>query len=199
MSALPSKPSVLSRLAVAPPDGAAARPLRLNDSWWTVAAAALLACMALSACAWISLHLHADPALRTAALFVHLASLVLGFGAVLAADYLALLWLSGRCTLRETIESTARLHTPIWTGLVGLVASGALLHPDLGSALTRTKLILVLVLTLNGLQAGLLNRRMAHPAAPVTARLLTWGAATTLVSQVCWWGAVAIGFTNSRH
>ncbi|GHI06757.1 hypothetical protein AQI88_30145 [Streptomyces cellostaticus] len=48
-----------------------------------------------------------------AALFVHLASLVLGFGAVLVADHHALLCLTGRCTLRDTLHSTARLHVPI--------------------------------------------------------------------------------------
>ncbi|MFF3059917.1 hypothetical protein [Streptomyces sp. NPDC057909] len=157
--------------------------------------------MMLAACAWISLHLHADPALHTAALFVHLASLVLGFGAVLVADYHGLLWISGRCTLNDALGSTTRLHVPIWTGLAGLVVSGVMLHPDLTSALTRTKLALVLVLTLNGLQAGLLNRRTAQRASstPLTPRLLAWGAATALVSQICWWGAVVIGFRNSQR
>ncbi|WP_327428505.1 hypothetical protein [Streptomyces sp. NBC_01236] len=176
------------------------RPLGLHDSWWTIAAAALAVCLALTACAWASLHLHADPALHTAALFIHLASLVLGFGAVMVADYYGLLWISGRCTLSDTLSGTARLHTPTWTGLAGLVLSGTLLHPDLTSTLTRTKLALVLTLTLNGLQAGLLNRRMAqHTAAPLTPRLLAWGATTALISQICWWGAVVIGFRNSQH
>jgi hypothetical protein len=141
-----------------------------------------------------------DAALHTAALFVHLASLVLGFGAVLVADYFALLCLTGRYTLRDALNGTARLHVPIWTGLVGLVASGMMLHPDLGSTLTRIKLGLVLVLTLNGLQAGLLNRRMTRKAAtPLAYPFLAWGAATAVVSQVCWWGAVLIGFLNSQR
>ncbi|MHB9851166.1 hypothetical protein ACSYGO_18205 [Streptomyces krungchingensis] len=125
---------------------------------------------------------------------------MLGFGAVLVADYYALLYLTGRCTLRDALNCTAHLHVPIWTGLAGLVASGAMLHPNLASTLTRVKLGLVLALTLNGLQAGLLNRRMAQQGgAALTPRLLAWGAATALVSQVCWWGAVVIGFRNSRH
>ncbi|MGW0768879.1 hypothetical protein [Streptomyces sp. NPDC002676] len=174
--------------------------LGLYDTWWTVGGAAVAACLSLTACAWISLHVQVDASLRTAALFVHLASLILGFGAVLAADYHALLWLTGRCSLADALKSTNRLHVPIWAGLAGLVASGALLHPDLGSPLTRTKLALVLALTLNGLQAGLLTRRMAaRRGAPVAPRLLVWGAATALVSQACWWGAVVIGFHNSRR
>ncbi|WP_457029374.1 hypothetical protein [Kitasatospora sp. P5_F3] len=176
------------------------RPLGLHDSWWTVTAAALLACAGLTACAWISTHVHSDPTLHSAALFVHLASLVLGFGAVLVADYHGLLWMTRRCTLFETLRTTSRLHVPIWAGLAGLVVSGMMLEPDLASPLTRIKLILVLLLTVNGLQAGLLDRRMAdHSAAALTPRLLAWGAGTALLSQICWWGAVVIGFWNTRH
>lgn len=174
--------------------------LGLYDTWWTVGAAAVGVCLSLAACAWVSAHLRVDPTLHTAALFVHLASLVLGFGAVLAADYHALLWLTGRCSLAEALDGTHRLHVPIWAGLAGLVASGVLLHPDLGAPLTRIKLALVLGLTLNGLQAGLLARRMrARRDGAVAPRLLVRGAGTAVVSQVCWWGAVVIGFRNSQR
>lgn len=169
------------------------------DSWATVTATALAACAAWWGCVWISLHLTADPALHTAALFVHLASLILGFGAVLAADYYGLLWITGRCDLRTALGSTSRLHTPIWVGLAGLVLSGTLLHPDTSAGPTRVKLALVLVLTLNGLQAGLLDKRMARLTHSPTPRLLAWGGATALVSQLCWWGAVVIGFRNSQR
>ncbi|WP_310724364.1 hypothetical protein [Streptomyces sp. N2A] len=180
--------------------------LRLHDSWWAVGAAGLLAVLTLTFCLWASAHLHPDPALHTAALFVHLASMALGFGAVLVIDYYGLLWLTGRCTLAEALTTADRLHTPVWAGLAGLVASGALLHPGLGSTLTRTKLAFVLVLTLNGLQARVLARHLARPAATarpeapaLRPRTLWWGAATAAVSQMCWWGAVTIGFLNSRH
>ncbi|MFD5795329.1 hypothetical protein ACFWIO_17650 [Streptomyces diastatochromogenes] len=182
------------------PQATPLRRLGLYDTWWTVTAAAVAACLGLSACAWISTHLRVDAALHTVALFAHLVSLVLGFGAVLVADYWALLWLTGRSTLHDALTGTARLHVPIWAGLAGLVASGVMLEPDLGSAPTRIKLGLVLALTLNGLQAGLLNRRMTQRSTTaLTPRLLAWGAATALVSQACWWGAVIIGFRNSQH
>ncbi|MGW5400691.1 hypothetical protein [Streptomyces sp. NPDC003952] len=138
-----------------------------------------------------------DPALHTAALFAHLASLVVGFGAVLAADYYGLLWATRRCTLAEVVGATSRLHIPIWAGLAGLIVSGMMLEPDLKSPLTLAKLGLVALLTLNGLQAGLLGHRLsAAPAA--TPRLLLWGGATAVVSQLCWWGAVTIGFLNTN-
>lgn len=175
-----------------------ARPVRLYDSWWTVAAGALCAMVVLAAGLWCSLHVQTDETLHSAALFVHLASLVLGFGAVLSADYHGLLWATGRCTLAEAVGATARLHVPIWAGLGGLVVSGMMLHPDIHAPLTLTKLGLVAVLTVNGLQAGLLGRRLGEAVAPVGRRLLLWGGVTALVSQVCWWGAVVIGFLNTN-
>ncbi|MFD5513523.1 hypothetical protein ACFWIB_38095 [Streptomyces sp. NPDC127051] len=173
------------------------QPVRLYDSWWTVVAAALGAMLALTSGLWVSLHVHTDPTLHTAALFVHLASLVVGFGAVLSADYHGLLWATGRCGLTEVLSATSRLHVPIWAGLAGLVGSGMMLHPDLGSPLTLTKLALVFALTVNGLQAGLLGRRLAT-ASTVGRGLLVWGGVTALVSQICWWGAVVIGFLNTN-
>jgi hypothetical protein len=169
------------------------------DSWWTVSAAALGAVVLLTMGLWCSLHIRTDATLHTVALFVHLASLALGFGAVLSADYHGLLWATGRCRLAEVLAVTERLHTPIWAGLAGLVASGVMLHPRLDSPLTLTKIALVLVLTLNGLQAGLLGRQLAQqPEAGPSRAILVRGAVTALVSQLCWWGAVVIGFLNTQ-
>ncbi|MEW1633734.1 hypothetical protein AB0469_06655 [Streptomyces sp. NPDC093801] len=174
------------------------RPVRLYDSWWTVAAGALCALVVLAAGLWCSLHLQADAAMHSAALFAHLASLVLGFGAVLSADYYGVLWATGRCTLDEVVAATARLHVPIWAGLGGLVVSGLMLHPDIHSPLTLTKLGLVAALTVNGLQAGLLGRRLGSVEGEAGRGLLLWGGVTALVSQACWWGAVVIGFLNTN-
>ncbi|MEU9176138.1 hypothetical protein AB0C90_04615 [Streptomyces sp. NPDC048550] len=190
---------MLSPAAASMPAATPTRPLRLYDSWWTVAAAGLVAMMVLTAGLWFSLHVRTDETLHTAVLFVHLASLVLGFGAVLAADYHGLLWATGRCSLTEVISATSRLHVPIWAGLGGLVVSGLMLHPDLHSLLTQAKIALVGLLTLNGLQAGLLGRRLAEATGPVGRGLTAWGGATALLSQVCWWGAVAIGFLNTNR
>lgn len=176
------------------------KPLALHDSWAIVVAAATVASAALAVAVWVSAHIEVDPDLHTAALFVHLASLVLGFGGVLIADYLVLVWISGRSTLADAIRCAHRLHLPIWAGLVGLVASGAFLEPNLTSVLTQTKLILVLVLTVNGLQAPILSRRIAHNnAVHLPPHLTVWGVATATISQVCWWGAVWIGFWNAEH
>ena len=90
------------------------------------------------------------PWLHTVALFVHLASLIVGFGAVLMVDWYALLWVTEWRTVRDLRQVDITLKLPIWVGIIGLLASGALLQPDLGSPLTLVKLGAVLVLSLNG-------------------------------------------------
>jgi hypothetical protein len=184
------------RWPVAEPD----KPLSLHDSWWIVAAAGMLATSLLAAAVWISVHLVVHPVLHTAGLFVHLAALVVGFGGVLMADYLVLRWLAGRSTFAEALRGTNRMHAPIWAGLVALIISGCVLEPNVASILTRTKLILILVLTLNGLQASMLSKRLdQNPSAPLPPRMLAWAAATGVISQICWWGAVFIGFWNAEQ
>jgi hypothetical protein len=175
------------------------RVLTLNGSWWVFAATACATWAALGLAIWISTRLRPDHALYVGALFVHLASLVLGFGAVLVADYFGLLWLARRCQLAETLHVARRLHLPIWMGVIGLVLSGMLLEPNLAATATQVKLALVAVLTLNGLQAFVLSKRMEASASAPSMRLLTWGAATTTISQLCWWGSVWIGFWTATH
>lgn len=193
---LRGEPGVRSARNVA---AAEAPPVRVDDSWWTVGAASLAACTLLAACVWVSLHLRADPTLYTVALFGHLACLILGFGAVLVADYFGLLWIVRRCTLGEAIASTTRLHLPIWIGLAGLTISGTMLKPELTSPITQLKLGLVGVLTVNGMQSGLLTRHMKrHSSGPLPPRVIAWGTTTVLTSQVSWWGATAIGFLNHQ-
>ncbi|MGH2943869.1 MAG: hypothetical protein ACRDLN_13955 [Solirubrobacteraceae bacterium] len=187
-------PARVSRLLPAEP----ARPISLHDSWWAFAAVAFAVYAVLAVGIWMSAHLHPDRTLHNVALFAHLASLVVGFGAVLVADYFVLLWLLRRCTFAEAIHSAARLHVPIWIGLTGLVFSGFLLQPDLSAGTTRAKLAFVAILTLNGLHAMVLSTRVEAAAGVLSMRLLTWGAATTTVSQACWWGSVVIGFLTAN-
>ncbi|MFE5772708.1 hypothetical protein ACFQ7O_30610 [Streptomyces sp. NPDC056485] len=68
-----------------------------------------------------------DESIHTAALFVHLASLVLGFGAVLSANYHGLLWATWRAPLTELVPAVSPPHLPIWAGVGGLVVSGLML------------------------------------------------------------------------
>ncbi|RZU73050.1 hypothetical protein EV384_1446 [Micromonospora kangleipakensis] len=154
----------------------------------------------LAAAIWVSahIHVHVNPVLHRAALFVHLISLVIGFGAVLTVDWFGLMWLLRRRPLQQVLAVADGAHLLIWLGLAGLVASGALLHPDLTSPLTLAKLALVLLVALNGVHAWAVNRRAAAYPANLPRRLLARTVLVVLISQVGWWGATVIGFLNSR-
>lgn len=164
-------------------------------AYLAVAASILL----LVGAVWLSSLLRPSAAWHDLALFAHLASLVLGLGAVLVADYFFALWAFGRATLAEAVRSTSRLHLLVWAGLAGLIASGTVLKPDLDSPATLVKLGFVLVLTVNGVHAMVLGKRMAEVDGQVPRRLLVQGGLTTALSQICWWGAVVIGFLNANR
>jgi hypothetical protein len=65
--------------------------------------------------------------------------------------------------------------------------------------MTVLKLGLVAILTLNGVQAMALSRRLSEHVGVLPRRLLVWGGLTSAVSQICWWGAVIIGFLNANR
>jgi hypothetical protein len=170
------------------------------DARLVACVAAVAAPLLLVVGLWASTHMQVDAVLHMAALFVHLSCLVVGFGAVLITDYHAMLWLTGRCSLRDVGANAERLHLPIWLGLAGLVLSGLLLKPDLESPITMVKIGLVLLLTLNGLQVRFLSGRLLAVAGrPMTRLEVVWGAGSALISQICWWGATFIGFWNVQH
>jgi len=141
------------------------------------------------------------------ALFIHLMSMAVGFGAVVMVDIYGLLWLFGHRTLADVMALASAAHTVIALGVGGLLASGIALRPDLGSPLGRFKMVLVLVLMLNGVAAQRSLQRLCG-ALPADTRgaSIPWAGfqrvlAAALISQSTWWGAIAIGFiTNTnRH
>ncbi|MGH3368076.1 MAG: transposase [Nocardioidaceae bacterium] len=150
----------------------------------------------------VSTQVTATESVRAGALVVHVLSLVVAFGAVLVVDWHGVLWLASRRGLHESIRLAAASVPLIWTGVVGLLASGAFLNPDLSTGLTWVKLLLVLVVALNGTvtasTAGRLRdlpRSVAPAGLPrnLQARVMT----ATAVSQVGWWGAILIGFLTA--
>lgn len=160
---------------------------------------ALLAASGLATSIWVSTYVHVvDPAWHDVVLFAHMASLVAGLGSVLAIDFLGLQWVLGRRSLQSVLTISAAASPLVWVGFAGLVATGSLLSPDLSSEMTRTKLVLVLLVALNGAFAGVMQDRLESAAAHPSRRLLAQGALTALVSQVAWWGATLVGFLNSQ-
>ena len=148
-----------------------------------------------------------DPPVARAALFIHLMSMAIGFGAVVMIDVYGILWLFGHRTLAELVDLDTAAHTVIAVGVGGLLASGIALQPDLSTPLARFKLVLVLILMLNGLAAQRILHRMRRTLPPETGGDgIPWaafqrGLAAALISQASWWGSIAIGFiTNGvRH
>lgn len=155
-------------------------------------------CAVWAAALWVMMHLRADMSLHTVALFVHLISLVVGFGAVLTVDFQAFMWLVGRRSFGQVTRSGAATHTLIWGGLAGLVASGVVLGADVSSTATRVKLALVLVVALNGVGALALQYRLGRTTGVPSRGLLVWAATAALVSQLGWWGATVIGFMTTQ-
>jgi hypothetical protein len=132
------------------------------------------------------------------ALFAHLGSLLVGFGAVLLVDWFGLLWLAGRRSLADVLRTAQGAHVPTWLGFTGLLASGALLGPE-PTALTAAKLLAVLMVGLNGVFAGTLLSKLArYSDRRLPVMLLIRASAATTLSQGAWWTAVVIGYLNSR-
>ena len=136
--------------------------------------------------------------LQVVALFVHLISLVVGFGSVLAVDWYGLLSLSRRVTIGDVLLTAERMTPLIWIGLAGLTASGMVLKPDLTSWLIVVKLCCVLGVGIVGVLAlstsRLMERQMPTPARSVVRRGMVLAGA----SQTFWWTAVIIGFMTNQ-
>jgi hypothetical protein len=146
--------------------------------------------------------INAPPSVRAGAAVVHVLSLVVAFGAVIVIDWHGLLWLAGRRGLHESTRLAAGASPLIWLGLLGLLASGALLDPDLSSPLAWTKLLLVLVVSLNGAFTSTTARLLRElpptsRAAALPRQLQARVISSTAISQAAWCGAIAIGFSTA--
>ena len=132
------------------------------------------------------------------ALFAHLGSLLVGFGAVLLVDWFGLLWLARRRSLADVLRTAQGAHVPTWLGFTGLLLSGALLGPE-PTPLTTVKLLAVLAVGLNGVFAGtLLSKLSRYADRRLPTMLLVRASAATTLSQGAWWTAVVIGYLNSQ-
>jgi hypothetical protein len=147
------------------------------------------------------------PQVARAALFLHLVGMAVGFGAVVMIDVYGLMWLFGYKTLHELVDLVTIAHGVIAVAVGALLASGIALRPDLSSPMACFKMLLVLVLMLNGVWAQhlLLGMKRTLPA-EVRGANIPWAGfqralAAALISQSTWWGAIVIGFLTSvnRH
>jgi hypothetical protein len=145
-----------------------------------------------------STQIHAPQWLRSVALFGHLAALVAGLGSVLAVDYFGMLWLVRRIRLQAMLLQAHRMGPMIWCGLLGLVATGALLHPQLTTPLIMVKMVSVIGVSVVGILALATKRAMMRAVPRVPQRLLLRGLVLTAASQAFWWTAVLVGFLTAN-
>ena len=177
-----------------------ARTVRL-DGLVTASEARLLGLVSVSIVGLVLLSTLLNPPhwLQVIALFVHLISLVVGFGSVLAVDWYGLLSLSRRVTIGDVLLTAERMTPLIWIGLTGLTVSGVVLKPDLTSWLIAVKLGCVLGVGIVGVLAlstsRLMERQMPTPARSVVRRGMVLAGA----SQTFWWTAVIIGFLTTNQ
>jgi hypothetical protein len=189
-------PHADDRSAAQPAPGSARVRGRRLPHWTPLAVVGSVILAAAPVVVWICSVSHPLPVVHDVALFVHLASLLLGFGAVLTVDWVAALFILGRRNLHEMLRAADNAAVPVWAGYAGLVLSGLLLEPDLTSPLTIVKLVLVLVIGLNGVVALGLHRALGRGGADL--RWMALGGMCATVSQLCWWGATAVGFLNAH-
>jgi hypothetical protein len=146
----------------------------------------------------LSTLINPPPWLQLVALFIHLISLVVGFGSVLAVDWYGLLSLSRRVTIGDVLLTAERLIPLTWLGLTGLVASGVLLKPDLSSWLVVVKLCCVLGVGIVGVLALATSRLMERQMPTPAPSLIRRGMVLAGASQCFWWTAVVIGFVTNE-
>jgi hypothetical protein len=135
-------------------------------------------------------------------LFVHLASLILGFGSVLVTDLYGVLWIRDRVRFRQLVDLSGITGWFVWAGWAGMVASGIpliLLKGEIDD-LMIIKFFFVALVGLNGVPLHLLQRRLkdfAHGDQVPDIFMFRLGL-SLFVSQLGWWGAILIGFLH-RH
>jgi hypothetical protein len=146
-----------------------------------------------------------DPQVSRIALFIHLISMAIGFGAVVMVDVYGIMWLFGFRSLGDIVALATCAHTVVALGVGGLLASGIALRPELDSTLAQFKMVLVLVLMLNGVAAQRTLQRMRKTLPPDTrGASIPWSSfqrvlAAALISQSTWWGSIAIGFVTNAN
>lgn len=136
------------------------------------------------------------------ALFVHIISLIIGFGAVIVIDSFGLLMLFKKVPLSMPKKVADITQPLIWIGWTGLVISGINLIVLKGyiDNLTTVKLFFVLLLGLNGVFLHFIKKAL-DKYSQLSQMPDIWKfriAMASLISQTGWWGAIFIGFVH-RH
>ncbi len=135
-------------------------------------------------------------------LFIHLVSLITGFGAVIVIDTFGLLWILGKVKMSFVTQVANITQRLIWLGYIGLVLTGIplILMKDTISGLSTLKIFVVLLVGLNGVYLHFIKKAMGEvsddtPVSNLNKFRITLASA---VSQAGWWTAIVIGFLNNK-
>ena len=193
--AMPYAPDLTAGPEVAAPAGRASGR-RTTLGWGVLCLLAWAA--SVTAGTWVDF----GPILHRIGLAGHILAMAVSFGAILVVDWVGFLWLLGKREIRDTGRLESAAQPLIWGGLAALLATGAMIKPDLSNPLTQVKMACVLVLMLNGVALAPAMRRLHDlPAdtrfAAVAARLRGRLLAALGVSQACWWTCILVGLLNS--
>lgn len=136
-------------------------------------------------------------------LFIHLVSLVVGFGAVIVIDSFGLVWLLFKSVDLKFLVKVANItQRLIWLGWCGLVFSGIFLITMKGyiDNLTQIKLFLVAMVGLNGVFLHVIKKSMEKymNSKNLPAKLQFRIGLSSFISQLGWWGAMLIGFMHRQ-
>ncbi len=140
--------------------------------------------------------------LHMTALFAHLGSVIIGLGAAVVLEFTGLLWVAGRRSLDDLRMNEGLISFIAWVGILGLMASGAFLQPNLADPGTAVKMLAVLLVAMNGVAMTRLTAELGRlPAqarfASIPRSLKIWCIWSAVISQVGWWTAVILGMLNT--
>lgn len=135
-------------------------------------------------------------------LFIHLISLIVGFGSVIVIDTFGLLWLIKKVKLTFVNKVAGVTQPLIWIGWTGLVLTGIplILLKESISGLSVIKIFLVLMVGLNGIFLHFIKKSMdGITDDSILPNILKFRITlATFISQIGWWGAIIIGFLNNK-
>ncbi len=135
-------------------------------------------------------------------LFVHLVSLVVGFGAVIVIDTFGLLWILGKVRMSFVTQVANITQRLIWLGYTGLVLTGIplILMKESISGLSTLKIFVVILVGINGVYLHIIKKSMGEVSDDTPVSKLNKFRITlaSTVSQLGWWTAIVIGFLNNK-
>jgi hypothetical protein len=135
-------------------------------------------------------------------LFIHLVSLITGFGAVIVIDTFGLLWILKKVKMSFVTQVANVTQRLIWLGYTGLVLTGIplILMKESISGLSTLKIFVVLLVGLNGVYLHFIKKSMGEVSDDMQVSNLNKFRITlaTIISQAGWWTAIVIGFLNNK-